>query len=126
MTESESNNLEGENLEEEEQIDQENDKKESNNDNEEEEQENENESENNNNNVISNEKGSTNSRPNKTSKRSKIKNTKSQYTDNTLSVPPFGLCSPCHQGGSAVGAARPLRQGSLLFRAIACAIGFLV
>ena len=85
MTESESNNLEGENLEEEEQIDQENDKKESNNDNEEEEQENENESENNNNNVISNEKGSTNSRPNKTSKRSKIKNTKSQYTDNTLS-----------------------------------------
>ena len=85
MTEYESNNLEGENLEEEEeQIDQEKDIKEYNNDNEEEEEQ-ENETENNNNNVLSNEKASTNSRHNINSKRSKIRNTKSQFTDNTLS-----------------------------------------
>ena len=90
MTESESNNLEAENWEEEEQVDQENGKKEeydinnnninnneieNDNDNEEEEPENENENESENN----------NSKMNKSSKRNKIKNTKSQYTENTLS-----------------------------------------
>ena len=92
MEESESNNLEAENWEEEEeeQIEQENGQKEDynnisskkdinniNNNNEEEEQENDNESENNN---INN-----NSKLNKSGKRSKIRNTKSQNTENTLS-----------------------------------------
>ena len=92
MTESESNNLEAENWEEEEQVDQENGKKEeyeinnnninnneieNDNDNEEEEPENENENE--------NESENNNSKMNKSSKRNKIKNTKSQYTENTLS-----------------------------------------
>ena len=89
MTEYESNDLEAENYEEDEQVNENNNKKEvynnttsknennNNNENEneeEEEQENENESENNNN----------ESKTNK-SKNKKIKNTKSQYTENTVS-----------------------------------------
>ena len=97
MAESESNNLEAENWEEDEQIDQNNGKKEDyninnnninnneiENDNENEEEEQENESENNNN-MLSNENENNNSKMNKSSKRSKVRNTKSQYTENTLS-----------------------------------------
>ena len=95
MTEYESNDLEAENYEEDEQVNENNNKKEvynnttsknenNNNENEneeEEEQENENESENNNN---ESENNNNESKTNK-SKNKKIKNTKSQYTENTVS-----------------------------------------
>ena len=103
MSEYESNDLEAENLEEEEQNDQKeelnntsknninnNQNEEIENDNvNEEEQENENESENNNinNNIISKqiEEDNNTSNANKSKKDIKIKNTKSQYTENSLS-----------------------------------------
>jgi len=105
MTEYESNDLEAENWDEEEQADEANSKKEdynnntsknnndnnyneNQNDNEEEEQENGNENESENNNNIesnNNNNENINAKENKTSKNTKVRNTKNQYTENSLS-----------------------------------------